>query len=134
VAPWSVEAWGSPTETLPLAALRLVGWAKAGGGGGESGSSSTAEATGTTGSINGAPAALVITIRCGTPRGVVQRSLRAETHRDLATWAEALVSGAHEAVMQQKEFVFRKYDTDLLIYFNKYMDIILFTSLIFLFI
>jgi beta-syntrophin len=89
VAPWSVEAWGNPAETLPLAALRLVGWSRAGaapGGGGP----------------------LVLTVRCGTARGVVQRSLRAETHRDLAAWAGALVSGAHEAVMSQKEFVFRK--------------------------
>ncbi|XP_077287394.1 syntrophin-like 1 [Arctopsyche grandis] len=82
VAPWSVEAWGSPAECLPLAALRLVGWARA-------------------------PAAgLVLTVRCGSARGVLQRALRAETHRELAAWAGALVSGAHEAVMHQKEFVF----------------------------
>lgn len=79
-----MEAWGSPAESLPLAALRLVGWARA-------------------------PAAgLVLTVRCGTAMGVLQRSLRAETHRDLAAWAGALVSGAHEAVVNQKEFVFRE--------------------------
>lgn len=111
MAPWSVEAWGSPAEALPLAALRLVGWARAGNASAPGGAAAPASAS-VGGSLSaGATSggALVLTVRCGTARGVVQRALRAETHRDLAAWAGALVSGAHEAVMQQKEFVFSKY-------------------------
>lgn len=49
----------------------------------------------------------VFCVRSGTPRGAISHFLRAETHRDMAVWARALVQGSHNAVMLQREFSFR---------------------------
>lgn len=82
-APWSSEAWKSPAEAYPLIATRLVGSTK---------KSDFPE----------------FSIRCATASGVVTHSLRAETHRDLAEWAKALVNGSHASAVTQRELVCSK--------------------------
>ncbi|XP_050312215.1 beta-1-syntrophin isoform X2 [Anthonomus grandis grandis] len=81
-APWSSEAWRSPAEAYSLIATRLVG----------------------SGKREDFPE---FSIRCATIDGVVTHSLRAETHRDLANWAKALVNGSHASAVTQKELVCR---------------------------
>ncbi|XP_017780509.1 PREDICTED: beta-1-syntrophin-like [Nicrophorus vespilloides] len=81
-APWSGEAWRAPAEAFPLIATRLVG--------------------------SGKRAELPeFSIRCATADGVITHSLRAETHRDLAGWAKALVNGSHASAVTQRELVCR---------------------------
>ncbi|CAG9827104.1 unnamed protein product [Diabrotica balteata] len=81
-APWSGEAWRAPAEAYSLIATRLVG--------------------------SGKKAELPeFSIRCATVEGVITHSLRAETHRDLAAWAKALVNGSHASAVTQRELVCR---------------------------
>nr|XP_023021047.1 beta-2-syntrophin-like [Leptinotarsa decemlineata] len=81
-APWSGEAWRTPAEAYPLIATRLVG--------------------------SGKKAELPeFSIRCATVEGVITHCLRAETHRDLAAWAKALVNGSHASAVTQRELVCR---------------------------
>ncbi|KAJ8915793.1 hypothetical protein NQ315_004605 [Exocentrus adspersus] len=81
-APWSAEAWRCPVEAYSLIATRLVG--------------------------SGKRAELPeFSVRCATVEGVVTHNLRAETHRDLAGWAKALVNGSHASVVTQRELVCR---------------------------
>lgn len=83
-APWSGEAWRAPAEAYPLIATRLVG--------------------------SGRRAELPeFSIRCATAEGVITHKLRAETHRDLAAWAKALVNGSHASAVTQRELVCRTY-------------------------
>lgn len=82
-APWSGEAWRSPAEAYPLIATRLVG----------------------SGKRTELPE---FSIRCATADGVLTHSLRAETHRDLAEWAKALVNGSHANAVTQRELVCRE--------------------------
>lgn len=84
-APWSSEAWRAPAEAYPLIATRLVGAGKR------------------------AESAPEFSIRCATVDGVVTHALRAETHRDLAGWAKALVNGSHASAVTQRELVCSKY-------------------------
>ena len=70
---------------------------------------------------------IVFNVRCGTGEGVITHFLRAETHRDLAAWARALVQGAHQCVSNQRELVCRKLNvmmkSTLMLFFlstNKY--------------
>ncbi|KAH8270569.1 hypothetical protein KR018_011810 [Drosophila ironensis] len=86
-APWSVEAWSRPLEVYALATTRLAG-------------------AGNNSSLNGQQTT-VFCVRCGTARGVLVYWLRSETHRDMASWARALVQGSHQAVNYQREFSFR---------------------------
>ncbi|XP_068148615.1 beta-1-syntrophin isoform X1 [Drosophila tropicalis] len=86
-APWSVEAWSRPSEIYALATTRLAG-------------------AGNNSSLNGQQTT-VFCVRCGTARGVLVYWLRSETHRDMASWARALVQGSHQAVNYQREFSFR---------------------------
>ncbi|XP_069701290.1 beta-1-syntrophin isoform X2 [Periplaneta americana] len=81
-APWSPEAWGAPVETCPLLSTRLV--------------SSSRQTD-----------MITFSVRCGTPEGVVTHHLRAETHRDLANWARALVQGSHNCAQTQRELMCR---------------------------
>ncbi|KDR14467.1 Beta-1-syntrophin [Zootermopsis nevadensis] len=81
-APWSPEAWGAPVDTCPLLSTRLV--------------SSSRQTD-----------MITFSVRCGTPEGVVTHHLRAETHRDLANWARALVQGSHNCAQAQRELVCR---------------------------
>lgn len=83
-APWSTEAWRSPAECYPLIATRLV--------------SSTRRTD-----------LIAFSVRCGTAEGVTTHYLRAETHRDLANWARALVNGSHASAVAQRELVCSKY-------------------------
>ncbi|KAF5273253.1 hypothetical protein FQA39_LY07584 [Lamprigera yunnana] len=81
-APWSGEAWRAPAEAYALIATRLVG--------------------------SGRRAELPeFSIRCATAEGVITHRLRAETHRDLAAWAKALVNGSHASAVTQRELVCR---------------------------
>ncbi|XP_026465697.1 beta-1-syntrophin isoform X2 [Ctenocephalides felis] len=111
-APWSPEAWSSPTECCALASTRLAGSSHAGGGA-QHGNSHNNSGTlnhnsSATGTLRGGSAAgRIFTVRCGTPRGVVSYQFRAETQRDVATWARALVQGSHQAVLNQREFTFK---------------------------
>lgn len=82
-APWSPEAWAAPVDTCPLLSTRLV----------SSGSSRQHDIT--------------LVVRCGSQEGVLSHTLRAETHRDLATWARTLVQGSHNAVAAQRELACR---------------------------
>lgn len=52
---------------------------------------------------------ITFSVRCGTPEGVVTHHLRAETHRDLANWARALVQGSHNCAQTQRELACREY-------------------------
>lgn len=67
----------------------------------------TTISAGSGGAGGGAQQSTVFCVRCGTPRGAISHFLRAETHRDMAVWARALVQGSHSAVMLQREFSFR---------------------------
>ncbi|KAG4078544.1 hypothetical protein HA402_009256 [Bradysia odoriphaga] len=91
-APWSIEAWGRPVESAPLASTRLAG----------AGNNANANAN-----ANSTNQTTIFCVRCGTSRGVVTHWLRSETHRDMAAWARALVQGSHNAVSYQREFSFR---------------------------
>lgn len=88
-APWSIEAWGRPIECSLLASTRLAG----------SNVNSTLNSN--------SNQTTVFCVRCGTPRGVISYWFRSETHRDMATWARALVQGSHNAINLQREFSFR---------------------------
>ncbi|XP_054286253.1 beta-1-syntrophin isoform X2 [Macrosteles quadrilineatus] len=81
-APWSVEAWSAPLDTSPLISTRLVSSSKQ-------------------------TDVITFSVRCGTPDGVVMQQLRAETHRDLATWARCIVQGCHNSVLLQRELACR---------------------------
>ncbi|KAE8743768.1 hypothetical protein FOCC_FOCC009600 [Frankliniella occidentalis] len=83
-APWSPEAWAAPVDTCPLLSTRLV-----------SSSSSRQNEV------------ITLVVRCGSQDGVQAHTLRAETHRDLATWARTLVQGSHNAVAAQRELACR---------------------------
>lgn len=83
-APWSTEAWRSPAECYPLIATRLV-------------------------SSSRRSDLIAFSVRCGTAEGVTTHHLRAETHRDLANWARALVNGSHASAIAQRELVCREY-------------------------
>lgn len=48
-------------------------------------------------------------VRVGTIDGVITHHLRAETRRDLATWARAIVQGCHTAALSLREYTVRKY-------------------------
>lgn len=87
-APWSAEAWRTPAEAYPLIATRLVGSSGAG--------KRAAEFT-----------LPEFSVRCATAEGVITHCLRAETHRDLAAWAKALVNGSHASAVTQRELVCR---------------------------
>ncbi|KAF7388651.1 hypothetical protein HZH68_012593 [Vespula germanica] len=47
-------------------------------------------------------------VRVGTIDGVVTHHLRAETRRDLAAWARAIVQGCHAAAASLREYTVRK--------------------------
>lgn len=51
---------------------------------------------------------ITFSVRCGTPEGVLTQQLRAETHRDLALWAQSLVTGCHTSVALQQQLACRK--------------------------
>lgn len=75
-------------------------------------------------------------MRCGTPRGIITHWFRSETHRDMATWARALVQGSHNAINYQREFSFRCfYQVNIIIYginmneTNKFIAFNLFLSI-----
>ncbi|KAF6203311.1 hypothetical protein GE061_003729 [Apolygus lucorum] len=82
-APWSAEAWASPCLTCPLVSTRLVGCSR-----------QDSEA-------------ITFSVRCGTHDGVQTHVLRVQTHRDQAAWAHAIVTGCHNAVLNQMEISFR---------------------------
>lgn len=83
-APWSGEAWRAPAEAYSLITTRLVGSVRR---------TELPE----------------FSIRCATADGVITHSLRAETHRDLAGWAKALVNGSHASAVTQRELVCSKW-------------------------
>ncbi|XP_014228430.1 beta-1-syntrophin isoform X2 [Trichogramma pretiosum] len=108
-APWSPEAWASPSITCPLIATRLV--------------SSTTTTTNnakqqpqpegaacssiTTGSQQQQQYGATFAVRVGTIDGVITHNLRAETRRDLAAWARAIVQGCHAAAHSLREYTVR---------------------------
>jgi hypothetical protein len=47
-------------------------------------------------------------VRVGTIDGVITHNLRAETRRDLAAWARAIVQGCHSAAHSLREYTVRK--------------------------
>ncbi|KAJ8688238.1 hypothetical protein QAD02_024033 [Eretmocerus hayati] len=98
-APWSPEAWASPSITCPLIATRLV-------------SSSTKHSAGTEAASSSSPSphtqyGATFAVRVGTIEGVVTHTLRAETRRDLAAWARAIVQGCHSAAHSLREYTVR---------------------------
>ena len=52
--------------------------------------------------------AATFAVRVGTIDGVVTHHLRAETRRDLAAWARAIVQGCHAAAHSLREYTVRK--------------------------
>ncbi|XP_058792870.1 beta-1-syntrophin isoform X2 [Phymastichus coffea] len=93
-APWSPEAWASPSITCPLIATRLV--------------SVPAKQSEAASSGNGAASyASTFAVRVGTPEGVVTHSFQTETRRDLAAWARAIVQGCHAAAHSLREYTVR---------------------------
>uniref|UniRef100_A0A0C9QT18 SNTB1_1 protein n=1 Tax=Fopius arisanus TaxID=64838 RepID=A0A0C9QT18_9HYME len=91
-APWSPEAWASPSITCPLIATRLV-----------SSPTRNSEASSSNSTLHGATFA----VRVGTIDGVITHHLRAETRRDLAAWARAIVQGCHTAAQSMREYTVR---------------------------
>lgn len=61
--------------------------------------------------------AATFAVRVGTMDGVVTHHLRAETRRDLAAWARAIVQGCHAAAHSLREYTVREY-----IFFNKILS------------
>ncbi|XP_012278898.1 beta-1-syntrophin [Orussus abietinus] len=93
-APWSPEAWASPSITCPLIATRLV--------------SSPSRQNEAPGSSNaGVQHGATFAVRVGTINGVITHHLRAETRRDLAAWARAIVQGCHAAAYSIREYTVR---------------------------
>ncbi|XP_066586510.1 beta-1-syntrophin isoform X2 [Prorops nasuta] len=94
-APWSPEAWASPSIICPLIATRLV--------------SSTTRQNEAASSSSGGPIqhGATFAVRVGTIDGVVTHHLRAETRRDLAAWARAIVQGCHAAALSLREYTVR---------------------------
>ncbi|KAL7302689.1 hypothetical protein TKK_0004744 [Trichogramma kaykai] len=106
-APWSPEAWASPSITCPLIATRLV-----------SSTTTTANNTKQQPQPEGAACSSIATggqqqygatfaVRVGTIDGVITHNLRAETRRDLAAWARAIVQGCHAAAHSLREYTVR---------------------------
>ncbi|KZC06112.1 Beta-2-syntrophin [Dufourea novaeangliae] len=93
-APWSPEAWASPSITCPLIATRLVSSPARQNEAGSSSSGSTQHAA-------------TFAVRVGTIDGVVTHHLRSETRRDLAAWARAIVQGCHAAAHSLREYTVR---------------------------
>ncbi|XP_046830124.1 beta-1-syntrophin [Vespa crabro] len=94
-APWSPEAWASPSITCPLIATRLV-------------SSPTRQNEAAASSSGGLTQhGATFAVRVGTIDGVVTHHLRAETRRDLAAWARAIVQGCHAAAASLREYTVR---------------------------
>ncbi|KAK0179999.1 hypothetical protein PV327_005687 [Microctonus hyperodae] len=93
-APWSPEAWASPSITCPLIATRLVSSPVRNNDAASCSNGST---------INGATFA----VRVGTIDGVITHHLRTETRRDLAAWARAIVQGCHAAAHSLREYTVR---------------------------
>ncbi|XP_076639793.1 syntrophin-like 1 isoform X2 [Colletes latitarsis] len=93
-APWSPEAWASPSITCPLIATRLV-------------SSPTRPNEAASSSSGATQHAATFAVRVGTIDGVVTHHLRAETRRDLAAWARAIVQGCHAAAHSLREYTVR---------------------------
>lgn len=91
------EAWGWPLLTIsPRIVRRLV--------------SSPARQNEAGGSSGGATQhAATFAVRVGTMDGVVTHHLRAETRRDLAAWARAIVQGCHAAAHSLREYTVREY-------------------------
>ncbi|XP_050531997.1 beta-1-syntrophin [Daktulosphaira vitifoliae] len=82
VAPWSTDAWSSPTFVCPLLSTRLMN------------SSRNSEI-------------ITFSIRCGTEEGIITHRLKVETQRDLASWARAIIHGCHNSVTNRKELACR---------------------------
>ncbi|XP_011499280.1 PREDICTED: beta-1-syntrophin-like [Ceratosolen solmsi marchali] len=95
-APWSPEAWASPSITCPLIATRLV-----------SSPSKPSEPSCSTSSSSNVQYGATFAVRVGTIDGVVTHNLRAETRRDLAAWARAIVQGCHSAAHSLREYTVR---------------------------
>ncbi|XP_043288075.1 beta-1-syntrophin isoform X2 [Venturia canescens] len=95
-APWSPEAWASPSITCPLIATRLVSSPTRQNEQASSSSSSSVNQHGAT-----------FAVRVGTMDGVITHHLRAETRRDLAAWARAIVQGCHMAAHSLREYTLR---------------------------
>ncbi|XP_024936946.1 beta-1-syntrophin isoform X2 [Cephus cinctus] len=95
-APWSPEAWASPSITCPLIATRLV-----------SSPSRQTEANSSSSVATQQHGAAAFAVRVGTIDGVVTHHLRAETRRDLAAWARAIVQGCHAAAHSLREYAVR---------------------------
>ncbi|XP_050461038.1 beta-1-syntrophin isoform X2 [Cataglyphis hispanica] len=93
-APWSPEAWASPSITCPLIATRLV-------------SSPTRQNEAASSSSGSAQHGATFAVRVGTIDGVITHHLRAETRRDLAAWARAIVQGCHAAAHSLREYTVR---------------------------
>ncbi|XP_048515046.1 beta-1-syntrophin isoform X2 [Athalia rosae] len=98
-APWSPEAWASPSITCPLIATRLVSSSTPRQGEAAAGSSSGVASQTQHGGT--------FAVRVGTIDGVVTHHLRAETRRDLAAWARAIVQGCHTAAHSLREYAVR---------------------------
>ncbi|XP_051174691.1 beta-1-syntrophin isoform X2 [Leptopilina boulardi] len=92
-APWSPEAWASPSITCPLIATRLV--------------SSTTRQNEASSSNSTSHHGATFAVRVGTIDGVITHNLRAETRRDLAAWARAIVQGCHTAALSLREYTVR---------------------------
>ncbi|XP_014215739.1 beta-1-syntrophin isoform X2 [Copidosoma floridanum] len=95
-APWSPEAWASPSITCPLIATRLVSSPAKQQNEASGGCSNAASQYGAT-----------FAVRVGTIDGVITHNLRAETRRDLAAWARAIVQGCHTAAHSLREYTVR---------------------------
>ncbi|XP_043471791.1 beta-1-syntrophin-like [Leptopilina heterotoma] len=92
-APWSPEAWASPSITCPLIATRLV--------------SSPTRQNEASSSNSTFHHGATFAVRVGTIDGVITHNLRAETRRDLAAWARAIVQGCHSAALSLREYTVR---------------------------
>ncbi|XP_033208610.1 beta-1-syntrophin isoform X2 [Belonocnema kinseyi] len=92
-APWSPEAWASPSITCPLIATRLV--------------STTMRQNEPSSSNSTSQHGATFAVRVGTIDGVITHNLRAETRRDLAAWARAIVQGCHTAALSLRDYTVR---------------------------
>lgn len=61
--------------------------------------------------IPGVTDVITFTLRVGTRHGIECRTMRAESHRDLANWARHIVQGAHNAAIALKQICFGRSPT-----------------------
>ncbi|CAG2166614.1 unnamed protein product [Oppiella nova] len=103
LVPWTREAWAVPVHTFPLLHIRLVH-----NNSSNLGLTMSSKSTNSGGAliIPGVTDVITFTLRLGTRLGIDCRTMRAESHRDLANWAKHIVQASYKTAIALKEICF----------------------------